>query len=141
MAKLGPDHPHVGFPLNNIGTIEGRRDRWTESLAAFDETLRIWRAALPEDHPLMAYGLTGRGKALIELGRRAEALPDLEAAYRLRQSEKDPELRAETSFALARALERGDRARTLAESALADARKAENLEELVSAAEAWLAAP
>ncbi|MBZ5714919.1 serine/threonine-protein kinase [Nannocystis pusilla] len=59
----------------------------------------------PDDHELLAYPLHGEGAALLALGRAEEAVPPLRRALHIRsRGPADPLERAETTWALARAL-------------------------------------
>ena len=58
-----------------------------------------------EDHPLVAFALTGRGRTILDLGAPVDALPYLERALELRTHEDEDDLNmAEVSLLLGRAL-------------------------------------
>jgi hypothetical protein len=110
---------------------------------ALNRAQTLHESALGPDHPFVAYHLTEKGEVYLarELPRRA--IPPLERALEIRlQSEPEPDLLAETRFALARALEPTDprRAFQLATQALADRRTAGADGEETEKIEAWLAA-
>jgi tetratricopeptide (TPR) repeat protein len=67
------------------------------------------------DHPELAYALTGTAKALVGLGRGAEARDAANEALAIRTKQKEPlPLIAESRFVLAKALWLlGDRSRAL----------------------------
>jgi tetratricopeptide (TPR) repeat protein len=103
---LGPRHPDVALHLFNRGEIHLARGDAKLALADYQHALAVWRDALPADHPYLAYALTGIGRALIQEGNDvASAIAPLERALALREVARNaPDLRAETTFALARAL-------------------------------------
>jgi len=146
---LGPDHPDVAMLLDNLGSLAHSQGAHDEARAFFERALAIQEEALGPDHPDVALSLTGLGEALLELAKPADALAPLERALTIRTTQAiDPALRADTRFALARALwavpaDRGrdrPRACTLAEqareayAAAGEASKAE-----LAAVETWLA--
>jgi tetratricopeptide (TPR) repeat protein len=107
----GPDHPRAALFVENEGEVLAALHRDAEALAAFERCVAIWRKT-GANPTVTAYGLTGEGEALIALGRPAAAKPLLEEALRTREGKHvDPELLAETRFALARALPRDATAR------------------------------
>ena len=121
---LGSGHPDLAVQLSNRGEILNSLGRFREARLSFERARVIWERELgPEDRNL-AYALTGIGVSLLADGDASSALVHLQRAHRIREAhETDPERRAETSFALARALwdsnrDRG-RARFLAEEAKA----------------------
>ena len=104
MANLGPEHPQVALNLHNLGEVQRLQGAYADAKATFERSLEIKREHL-RDHPSVAMTLTGLGRVLLELGE-AEAARKLleEAAEHRKQQESSPDARAETSFALARAL-------------------------------------
>jgi hypothetical protein len=75
-------------------------------------------AALGAEHPSVFYPRLGLGRALVRLGRAAEALPILETAVASRANDDSDLLaRAEAELELARALENTPRALDLARTA------------------------
>jgi eukaryotic-like serine/threonine-protein kinase len=132
-------------------TVLSNQGEWLNSLGRHQEALDDFRravveeeAALGPDHVFLAYPLTGTGVAQVALHRAGEAVPILTRALDIRERhELKPEVRAETRFALARALwETGserDRARTLASAARAEYTKVPNMESHTGEIDAWLA--
>ena len=119
---LGPSHPDLANQLNNRGEILNALGRPTEALLSFEQATSIWERELGDAAPILAYSLTGTGMSYLAQNDANHALLPLERAFRLRSAKEiDPRDRAETSFALARALwESGHdlaRARRLAEEA------------------------
>ena len=114
---LGPHHPDLALHLFNRGDIHLAQGETDLALADYRRALAIWQDALPADHPYLAYALTGIGRALIKGGQDvAGAIAPLEHARTVREAAKvTPDLRAETTFALAQALwlTGRDRARAL----------------------------
>jgi tetratricopeptide (TPR) repeat protein len=119
---LGSGHPALAIQLNNRGEVLNRLGRPVEARRSFERARVIWERELGPDSRLLAYGLTGIGVSYLAEGSPAGALVPLERALRIRDvQETDDTKRAETAFALARALwesnrDRG-RARLLAERA------------------------
>jgi tetratricopeptide (TPR) repeat protein len=121
---LGAGHPDLALHLFNRGEILRALDRHREARSAFDEARVIWERELSPDNDYMAYALTGIGQTYLSDGESDKALIPLERAFKIGKSDTADSLRrAETNFALARALwnERRDRgrARLLAEEARA----------------------
>jgi hypothetical protein len=82
----------------------------------------IWERELGLESRFLGYPLTGIGISYLDEGNAAGGIAPLERAYKIRiKHETDPTKRAETTFALARALwDSGrdhSRARSLAEEA------------------------
>jgi tetratricopeptide (TPR) repeat protein len=121
---LGAGHPDLALHLYNRGEILRALGRRAEARTAYDGARAIWEAELGSETAILAYALTGTGQTFLEDGDPNKAIVPLERAFRNGQSEApDSLLRAETNFALARALwgahrDRG-RARALAEEAKA----------------------
>jgi tetratricopeptide (TPR) repeat protein len=86
-------------------------NRVEPALRSFEESLRIHKTLGTAEADL-AYPLHGMGSALLRLGRTDSALDYLERAFKVQPPVNlgDPELRAEITFTLARAL--GARKRT-----------------------------
>lgn len=123
---LGAGHPELALHLNNRGEIRLALGQPREARADFERALAMWKDELPADHLYLSYSLTGVGLAVLALvdegsGGAGDAVEPLERAYRIRNGTgAAPELRAETAFALARALWKAgpdagrDRARAVA---------------------------
>ena len=110
---LGESHPRVGAALDLEGTILQEEGRFREALAAYREALAVKHKTPSVSGPELSHSYDGIGQSLLGLGHPAEAVEPLETALKLRGPE--PEQRAETRFALARALwsNRKERARAL----------------------------
>ena len=123
-AGPGEDSPEMAIHHTDVGHVylsmgDGRR-----ALEAYRSALVIDEVALGPEHPDLAEDLTGHGRALLLVGDAAGARVSLERALRLRSVDGiRPGARAETEFALARALRDGGgdpaRARELARAARA----------------------
>jgi tetratricopeptide (TPR) repeat protein len=119
---LGAGHPELALHLYNRGEILRALGRRDEARGAYQGARAIWERELGSDSPFLSYTLTGIGQTYLEDGDADKALVPLERAFKLGKSDDgDSTRRAETSFALARALwsahrDRG-RARALAEEA------------------------
>jgi len=116
---LGPGHPALAIQLNNRGDVLNTLGRPSEARRSFERARAICERELGAESRFVAYGLTGVGVSYLAEGRSDNALVPLERALRIREiQETDETRRAETTFALARALwdsnrDRG-RARALA---------------------------
>jgi tetratricopeptide (TPR) repeat protein len=127
-AAYGDASGEAAYTLSNRGEYLLDVGLATEALPAFRDALWRWEAHVGTDHQNLAFPTTGIGRALLALDRPQEAVAPLERALRLRDpAHADPELVAETQFALAQALaaSSGDRGRavSLASSALATYRR------------------
>ncbi len=126
-AAYGPNSVMVATAMSNRGEYLVSLGRAQEGLATFRDALARWQAQVGPDDEFLAYPLTGMGEALLALGRLTEARAALERAWRLRKaSGRDPVLRGDTEFALARTMwAEGDRnqARDLANAARRDYEK------------------
>src|SRR5579871_3111504 len=130
--------------LSNRGEILNALGRSREARASFEKARIIWEREFGLDNRDLAYALTGIGISYLTEGDPASALAPLERAFKIREAqETDPSRRAETGFALARALwESGRdhlRARTLAQGARDGYAKAEVKAKLTEVA-GWLEA-
>ena len=119
---LGAGHPDLATQLNNRGEILNALGRSRDARTSFEKARIVWERELGLDNPNLAYALTGIGTSYLSEGDAANAIVPLERAFKIRETnETDPSRRAETRFALARALwESGRdhlRARSLAEQA------------------------
>jgi tetratricopeptide (TPR) repeat protein len=119
---LGAGHPNLATQFNNRGEILGALGRQREARQAFERARVIWERELGLEDRNLAYALTGIGVAYLAENDPGSALEPLERAYKIREAhEIDPSRRAETRFALARALWEANRdrvrARALAEQA------------------------
>jgi tetratricopeptide (TPR) repeat protein len=142
-AASGRDDPQLFYAWINVSTLEYRRERLEPALQAGQRAAAIAVATWGIDHPLYAYAANNNGVYLTKLGRPAEAVPLLERALRIRESESvDPLIREVTRFNLGRALhDAGRRAegRRLVEQALDASRPiGDRAAEDRAAFEAWL---
>ena len=139
---LGAGHPDLATQLNNRGEILNALGRSRDARTSFEKARIIWERELGLDNPNLAYALTGIGTSYLSEGDPSNAIVPLERAFKIREAyETDPSRRAETRFALARALwESGRdrlRARALAEQAHDSYAKAE-LKTNVAEVDSWL---
>jgi serine/threonine protein kinase/tetratricopeptide (TPR) repeat protein len=139
---LGRDHPLVANICNNEGEVLNLLDRPLEAEAAYQRAIDIWRAS-GTDPNIIAWGLTGLGRARLEQNRPAAARAALEEALASRiAGTASPGQLAETRFELARAIwpapaERR-RALELASTARTDAAADKN-EKMTAEIDGWLA--
>jgi eukaryotic-like serine/threonine-protein kinase len=126
---LGIDHPSLAMALNGGGEIRNALGRYREARVSFERARVLWERELGPENRNVAYALTGIGLSFLGEGKANDALLPLDRALKIREAQ-EPELskRAETQFALARALwesNRGrGRARILADAARQDYVKA-----------------
>jgi serine/threonine protein kinase len=137
---LGRDHPRVGVVWNNQGEVLNRLSRYPEADAAYRRAAQLFRES-GADRILLAWALTGRGRALLGEKEPAAAVDPLEEALDLRiKSNAAPAQLGETRFALGRALwsrpSERRRALELVASARGDYGKDEKA---VAEIDAWLA--
>jgi tetratricopeptide (TPR) repeat protein len=123
---VGPSHPQTAFALNNLGEVLNTLRAFDEAETAYERALTIFRNS-GSDKYLLAWVLTGIGRARVGMKRPESAVRPLEEALAIREQTNAPAQLAETRFNLARALwhdpDRRDRARALALAARADAQK------------------
>ena len=139
---LGAAHPDLALQLANHGEILNALGRPAEARQSFERAALIWERELGPRNRSLADALTGVGITYLAEGNLAAALEPLERAGRIRaEAETDPSKRAETNFALARALWDLNRdrkqARTLASQAKDDYAKTLSKAKLVEV-ENWL---
>ena len=139
--------------LGNRGEYLVALNRLPEALAAFQEALARHESLLGPRHLYLAYPLTGIGVIHWKSGQADRALAPLERALAIREaSEPDLTQRAETRFALARALwdaapDHGQsrdrdraRARRLATAALGEYQRPPSNDKQAREVTTWLAA-
>jgi tetratricopeptide (TPR) repeat protein len=140
---LGAGHPDVAIVHSNRGEILNALGRFGEARQAFERARVIEERELGLDALNLSYPLTGIGISYLLEGNPASAIVVLERALKIRQAQ-DPDhgKRAETAFALARALWESNRdrarARSLAEEAKAGYAKANNTKAKLAEVETWL---
>jgi eukaryotic-like serine/threonine-protein kinase len=118
---LGVGHPDLATDLSNRGEILNALGKYQQARESFEKARGIWERELGFDNLNLGYALTGIGLGHLAEGNAASALVPLERAFKIRLNhETEPSRRAETSFALARALWDSNRDRSRARS-LADA--------------------
>jgi tetratricopeptide (TPR) repeat protein/tRNA A-37 threonylcarbamoyl transferase component Bud32 len=139
---LEPDHPSLALLHSNIGESLAALGDHEGALAAYSQALTSFERSLPADHPNLALPLKGRAQSSLALGRTEPAIADLERALvLLQQGTHEPFELADTRFSLARALadasREPERARRLAEQALAGFEEV-GQRERAERARAWL---
>ncbi|MGE3765541.1 MAG: tetratricopeptide repeat protein [Kofleriaceae bacterium] len=137
---LGRDHRDTIGTLQTMALVAEERGDVTRALAVQRRVLERLGASIAADHPMRANTLTAIGRALVALGKHADAIAPLEQAIAaFDKASVAGAAPASARFALARAIweTRGDRtrARTLATAALAAHEDAEQRDEI----RAWLA--
>jgi tetratricopeptide (TPR) repeat protein len=140
---LGPDHPSMAVSLGNGAEFMSARGRYAEAQTMADSALASLERSLGPDHPDLAFPLTTIGLSWIGRGRPSLAISFLERALAIRESKKaQPELLAQTRFALARALwgnnQELNRAIALAEQAGSDYRRTPDTKRQAVEVDGWL---
>jgi tetratricopeptide (TPR) repeat protein len=82
---VGPDDARVAVDWNNIGAVALRRDRYAEAEQAYAEASRVLALDPQAPESRQAWLRSGRGTALLNLGRYAEARVELDAAEEIAQ--------------------------------------------------------
>ncbi len=113
----GRGHVLTAYTLHNLGTALLDAGEPVAARAHLQEALESFTRVLGDKHPTIAYVLVGLARCDLALGDKMHALVEAERAYAIRQTEKDPAARAEGAFLVAKALDTGDRAITLARTA------------------------
>ncbi len=139
-SALGRDHPDVAVVLVNLAALE---DDVKLAIPLYRRTLQIREASLEPHDPLVARSLANLALALELDDPGAPRLAELERAVKIYDRHRGVQPReAAARFGLARALRTtggdADRARTLAEQALAAYREVEDQEEIERIRD-WLA--
>jgi tetratricopeptide (TPR) repeat protein len=139
---LGRDHPRVAHMCINEGEVLNLLKRYDEARADYQRAAELLRQSGADDE-ILAWALTGVGRAELGLNHPAAAVAPLDEALRIRLERKAPPVQlGETRFALARAIsseadpETSRRARALATSARKDYA---GDEKTVAEIDAWLA--
>jgi tetratricopeptide (TPR) repeat protein len=102
-AVHGDDHPDVGRAHDAMANACMLVDEPARALVHADEAVRIYGAAYGEGHPTLQGVLLHRGRALVRLGRRDEAIATLERLQSLLVDVEDEARREEAAVALAEA--------------------------------------
>jgi tRNA A-37 threonylcarbamoyl transferase component Bud32/tetratricopeptide (TPR) repeat protein len=101
---LGSEHPRVALVSNNEGEVLNLLGRYAEAEVAYERAVKLYRQS-GVDADVLAWALTGLGRALVGQKRFAAAVAPLEEALAIRIEKAAPSAQlAETRFALARAL-------------------------------------
>jgi eukaryotic-like serine/threonine-protein kinase len=105
-SALGSRHPDLALHVYNRGEILLAMGQIALARTDFERSLAVWKAELPSNHLYISYALTGIGLSLLaEDKTAAEAIDPLQRALTIREeANAPPALRAQTMFALARAL-------------------------------------
>jgi len=137
---LGRDHPRVAMVWNNEGEVLNLLGRYDEAEAAYERAVQLLRHSGAEAD-LLAWGLTGLGRARLSKKQPEVAVAPLEEALAIRlEKHAAPALLGETRFALARALwsRPSERRRALALAASARADNGDD-RKLTDEIDRWLA--
>jgi tetratricopeptide (TPR) repeat protein len=97
------DAVDLALAESNVGECLLELERWSEAERRFTRSLLVLERELGPDDALLAYALTGLGRALTGLDSTVDALPLLERSWELLEDEAaDRRLLAQTATALAR---------------------------------------
>jgi tRNA A-37 threonylcarbamoyl transferase component Bud32/tetratricopeptide (TPR) repeat protein len=139
---LGHDHPRVAHMYINEGEVLNLLKRYEEARGAYQRAAELLRQS-GADVEILAWALTGLGRAQLGLNRPVAAVAPLDEALRIRLERRAPSVQlGETRFALARALwvrpdpDTKRRARALAAGARRDYA---GDQKIVAEIDAWLA--
>jgi tetratricopeptide (TPR) repeat protein len=89
-AAEGPDHPDVGFSVNNYGNTLADLGDYEGALVQERRALAIFERAYGPRNRMMAMPLSNEGEILNALGRHAEALPVFQRAVEIMEAEMEP---------------------------------------------------
>ena len=141
---LGASHPDLATQLSNRGEALNALGQYRAARESFDRARVIWERELGPDNLNLGYALTGLGVSYLGEGKAAVALASLERAFKIREAQDpEPSRRADTSFALARALWEANRDRSRARTLAVQARERylrSEAEAKVAAVDGWLRA-
>jgi tetratricopeptide (TPR) repeat protein len=140
---MGHAHPEVASARCSVATVKLTQGEFAAARGLAAQALRDMEEGLGAEHPALVEPLTILGRALIEQHTPEEAIAPLERALALPSGHfAVGDERADTKFALARALgaaERDrDRARKLAQEALAAYNATDPASQDAERAKAWL---
>jgi tetratricopeptide (TPR) repeat protein len=77
---LGPDHPQVAYPLNNLATLYSEQGKYAQAEPFYRRALAIWEQALGPGHSLTRVTAENYVLLLRAMKREREA-DDLEARF------------------------------------------------------------
>ncbi len=103
-TALGERHVDVAGTLNNLGSIAQQTGRLDEAAAAYEQAFEILRERLGLGHPNVAIAGLNLGGVLLEQGREDAAIVLLQRVRAALGSSSDPEIFAEVTDLLSRAL-------------------------------------
>ncbi len=140
--KLGSGHPALARLLYNRGEMLNANHKFQEARATYQRAITIWERELGMDAEILAYPWTGVGVSFLGEHNPSGALAPLERALKIRTGQTvDATDRAETLFALARALWDSGREQTGARRLAEEARtiySRSTMEKERSDVEGWL---
>ncbi|XHR83485.1 MAG: FxSxx-COOH system tetratricopeptide repeat protein [Gloeotrichia echinulata GP01] len=73
--RLGDEHPHVAFSLNNLAALYYSQGRYSEAEPLLLEALELFRRLLGDEHPCVASSLNNLAALYHSQGRYSEAEP------------------------------------------------------------------
>jgi eukaryotic-like serine/threonine-protein kinase len=111
--RLGEHHPEVTRSLISLASLAYLRGDLRTAGKRCEEAARSVEGSDADNRPMRATVETCRGEVELASGRQARAIEILERALELHAGTDDAARRADTQFALARALPRSSRARAI----------------------------
>jgi tetratricopeptide (TPR) repeat protein len=88
---LGPEHPQVASPLNNLANLYSKQGRYVEAELLYQRALQIWEQALGPEHPNVASPLNNLANLYYLQGKYVEAEPLYQQALQIREQALGPE--------------------------------------------------
>ena len=80
VAALGPDNPEVGVDHGNLGAAYAGLHRWREAEGQYQLAIANHEKTIGPTHPMTAMALSGLGQAMVEGHEPGRAIPILERA-------------------------------------------------------------
>jgi tetratricopeptide (TPR) repeat protein len=88
---LGPEHPDVGTPLNNLAGVYEDQGRYAEAEPLYKRSLAVWEKALGLEHPNVSASHNNLALLYQAQGRYAEAEPLYKCSLAIREKTLGPE--------------------------------------------------
>jgi tetratricopeptide (TPR) repeat protein len=85
IESLGPDHPQVGWALNNLGLVERERGNHEAARDYFQQSVEVAEKAHGPDHADVATQLKNMAVEMHILGDSEAAIPEMERALAIRE--------------------------------------------------------
>ena len=102
--KTGANKNNLAITVYNRGELESGTGNWQAALADYRRAADVFAQSASSRPTLFIFPLLGQGRALVELGRAAEAVAPLARAVAIEASDEGARERAEARVWLGRAL-------------------------------------